>query len=49
MRPHGDYTITFCAIHGASDWDLDLSAELGVLSGVLSGYCAAPETITVVP
>jgi hypothetical protein len=43
----GDYTITLCAIAGASDWDLDLSAELGVLSGFLLGRCAAPETITV--
>jgi len=43
----GDYTITLCAIAGSSDWDLDLSAELGMLSGFLLGRCAAPETITV--
>lgn len=43
----GTYTINFCAVDKVSDFDPDLSAQLGALSGFLIGRCAAPMELAV--
>ena len=43
----GSYTVSFCAVDKVSDFDTDISAELGVLSGFLAGRCVAPQQVTV--
>lgn len=43
----GDYEINFCAVDKVSDFDTELSAELGALSGFLIGRCAESIIATV--
>ncbi len=43
----GEYTVGVCAVDKVSDWDIEVSAELGVLSGFLIGRCAADIPISV--
>lgn len=43
----GTYTINFCAVDKVSDFNSDLSAELGAFSGFLIGRCAAPMELAV--
>ena len=43
----GEYTISLCAVDKVSDFDVDLSAELGALSGFLIGRCAPDQTLEV--
>lgn len=44
----GDYRVEFCAVKKVSDFDVNLSAQLGALSGFLIGRCAPDQTITVI-
>jgi hypothetical protein len=43
----GAYTIEVCTVDKVSDWDAELSAELGWLSGFLIGRCAEPQSVEV--
>jgi len=45
----GTYTVSLCAVDKVSDFDKQLSAELGALSGFLIGRCAPDVSLTVVP
>lgn len=45
----GTYTVSLCAVTFVRDFDTDLSPDLGVGSGFVTGTCAADQTITVVP
>ncbi len=44
----GSYTIEVCAVSKTSDFDKNLSSELGMLSGFLIGRCA-PDIVFDVP
>ena len=44
----GTYTLSLCAVSKVSDFDDDLSEELGVLSGFLIGRCAADQELEVI-
>lgn len=45
----GDYELEVCVVERISDFDLNLSPELGWLSGFLIGRCATPHAFTVAP
>ena len=42
----GDYEVTMCAVAKKSDFDEELSADLGALSGFLAGRCVEPKKFT---
>ena len=43
----GSYTVSVCLVDKTSDFDKNLSAELGMLSGFLIGRCAQDITVDV--
>ena len=43
----GKYTVSVCAVDKVSDFDKELSAELGALSGFLIGRCAPDISVDV--
>ena len=49
LNTAGDYTVEVCVVNKVSDFDPNLSADLGVLSGFLIGRCAAPQVLTITP